>query len=72
MNPTIYYIGHDNSGHDYLVPWMKREEFSKWSELPEDDEAGWTAPDWAFRIDGGCLTFENPVTREWNDETITE
>lgn len=54
-----YFVGHDNSGHDYLVPVERRDEFWAWAELPEDDEAGWETPDYATMI-GGVLTFTDP------------
>lgn len=54
-----YFIGSDNSGHEYYVPVSRMDEFRRWSELPEDDEDGWDAPEWATRIDGS-FTFTDP------------
>ena len=54
-----YFVGSDNSGHEYYVPISKRGEFQAWAELPEDDEAGWEAPEYAKRIDGR-FTFTDP------------
>lgn len=54
-----YFIGSDNSGHEYFVPVSRREEFDNWSQLPEDDEVGWETPEYATRIDGR-FTFTDP------------
>ena len=54
-----YFIGSDNSGHEYFVPVSRREEFDEWAQLPEDDEAGWETPEYATRIDGR-FTFTDP------------
>ena len=54
-----YFIGGDNSGHEYYVPVSREDEFREWAELPEEDERGWDAPEWATRIDG-TFTFVNP------------
>jgi hypothetical protein len=58
--PERYFEGTDNSSHHYIVPVSKRNEWRAWADLPEDDEAGWEAPEWATRIDGGTLTFAQP------------
>ena len=57
--PERYFIGCDNSGHEYYVPVRFRDEFNAWSSLPEDDEDGWEAPAFAMRIDGH-FTFTDP------------
>lgn len=54
-----YFIGHDNSGHQYIVPVSKRDEWFAWADLPDDDERGWEEPPYATRIGGG-LTFTDP------------
>lgn len=55
-----FFVGSDESGHDYIVPLEREAEWSAWTALPEDDEASWDAPEWAMRIDGGRLTFTDP------------
>jgi hypothetical protein len=55
-----YFIGHDGSGHEYLVPVEKTAEWFAWAELDDDDEAAWEVPPYAHRIDGGTLTFSAP------------
>jgi hypothetical protein len=55
-----YFIGGDNSGHEYVVPVDRHTEWNAWTELPEDDERGWTEPVYAMRIDG-TLTFCAPT-----------
>lgn len=57
---TRYFVGHDNSGHEYLVPVSDAAAWRVWSELPDDDERGWDVPAYAQRLDGGTLTFEAP------------
>jgi hypothetical protein len=54
---TRWFIGHDCSGHQYLIPEAREAEWGAFCEIPEDDERSWEVPDWAVRIDGGQLTF---------------
>jgi len=54
-----FFIGHDNSGHEYIVPVAKRAEWYAWTDLPEDDERSWDEPEFAIRINGS-LTFAAP------------
>ena len=46
-----YFLGIDNSAHWYLVEQDIREEWNRWCDLSEDDEASWTPPKGAERID---------------------
>lgn len=57
--PERYFIGVDNSSHRYYVPVDRRKEFEAWSELDEEDESGWDAPEYATLIDGE-FTFTDP------------
>ena len=59
MQVERYFIGHDDSGHQYFVPMSRHDDWIKWSSLPEDDETGWNVPDYATRIDGR-FTFTDP------------
>ena len=59
MTTERYFIGSDNSGHEYYVPVSRQDEFQKWAELPDDDEAAWDTPEYAKRIDGS-FTFTDP------------
>ena len=54
-----YFIGADNSGHDYLVPVSFRQEWNDFCELDEEDPASWDVPDWAIKFEGD-LTFSDP------------
>ena len=54
-----YFIGCDNSGHEYLVPVEHKKRWEIWSEIPDDDERKWDEPLYATRIEG-TLTFEKP------------
>jgi hypothetical protein len=56
-----YFISHDNSGHAYLVPLARIAEWREWVELPDDDERSWDEPDFAWRMDGGLLSFTDPI-----------
>jgi hypothetical protein len=56
-----WFIGSDDSGHEYLVPLERVEEWHKFCAIPEDDEESWDVPAWAVRIDGGRLTFSEPA-----------
>lgn len=56
-----WFIGCDLSGHHYLVPVSLRAAWNLWQESDEDDEASWTPPAGARRIDGPhLLTFTDP------------
>jgi len=60
MPEDRYFIGADCSGHTYLVPMSKRQQWYEWADIPEEDERAWEVPDFAKRIDGGRLTFAAP------------
>jgi hypothetical protein len=47
-----YFLAQDNSAHWYLVAQDIREEWERWTALQTDDEASWTPPTGAERIDG--------------------
>jgi hypothetical protein len=55
-----YFIGSDDSGHEYVVPIYRKIEFDVWVEA--DTEAEDFDPDLfdEFRLDGGLLTFTDP------------
>jgi hypothetical protein len=55
-----FFIGHDQSGHEYLVPLGRIHAWRDWCAIDEDDERSWDVPDFARRIDGGALTFTDP------------
>lgn len=59
MGDQRYFIGSDNSGHEYIVPVEKRDVFWSWSEMDEDDPDSWEAPEYALRLEGR-LTFTDP------------
>ena len=50
-----YCLVSDDSGHDYVIPTDKRNE---WYELDLEDDT--FIPEWAVMVEGG-LEFENPV-----------
>ncbi len=57
--PMVEYIlTRDNSGHWYVIPADKQQEFCKWVESFEDDdrEEDQDQPDWAVEVGGApCL-----------------
>jgi len=57
-----YFLDQDNSGHWYLVPVEHKEAWKIWSDLDEDDEASWEAPEYAQQLGTrpSCVQFENP------------
>lgn len=57
MSEPRYKIVGDNSGHDYVIPVERSEEWEKW--LDSQDWKDGVTPIYAMRIDGH-LTFTNP------------
>lgn len=57
-----FFLDSDDSGHWYVVPLDKQEEWSVWRNIPEDDERSWNAPEWAERVNGSPnrISFTNP------------
>lgn len=57
-----YYLDTDQSGHWYIVPVDRSQEWSEWQELDDDDERAWEAPEWAQMVGGApqAVQFENP------------
>jgi len=58
-----YFMSTDDSGHWYIIPVTKRQEWEEWSDLPEEDERTWEAPDFARPVGGSptCVTFTDPA-----------
>jgi len=56
----MFFIGTDCSGHEYIVPFAKYDEWNEWVDIPEDDERSWEEPSYAIRLDGGTLIFQKP------------
>lgn len=52
----------DNDGHWYVIPVAKQREWSKWLDIPSDDERAWDAPDFAKPVGGSPIrvTFCDP------------
>lgn len=55
-----YILVSDNSGHDYVIPSDKGDDWYDWLELPEDTPNSYVLPDYAKKIEGG-LEFETPT-----------
>ena len=47
-----FFLDQDQSCHWYIIPVENREEWNKWTNLSEDDEASWDAPEYAQPISG--------------------
>ena len=60
--PKRYFLGGDNSGHNYIVPVERRKEWNKWCNLDEDDPIAWNTPEYAVRVNGSIelITFTDP------------
>jgi hypothetical protein len=58
-----FFIGSDDDGHEFLVPFERREEWEAWLTQLHGPEPDWNQPAYAASIDGGLLTFENPLIR---------
>lgn len=58
-----YFMSMDGSGHWYVIPVARQHEWEEWTDIPEDDERAWEAPDFAKPVGGApsCVTFSNPV-----------
>jgi hypothetical protein len=61
MTQQRYKLVSDNSGHDYVIPVEKSDDWYKFMDLDEDDPASWDVPEWARMVEGG-LTFTDPQT----------
>ena len=58
--PARYFVGGDDSGHRYLVPLDRRDDWLAWRGLGEDSSESWNVPDYAVRFEGELLTFTDP------------
>lgn len=53
--PERFYLDQDCSGHWFVVPVAKRDEWNAWTRIGEEDpenEDGWEAPPWARPVGG--------------------
>jgi hypothetical protein len=57
-----YFLGQDNSGHDYLVDASCRDQWNAWCAMDEDDPCSWETPPYAKRLNSSpeLLTFRDP------------
>ncbi|MDM4014626.1 hypothetical protein [Roseiconus lacunae] len=53
-----YYLSSDSSGHDFIIPVDRADEWEAFLDLPEDDPASWDPPAWATMTEG--FTFIAP------------
>jgi len=58
--PIRYFLTSDGDCRYYIVPLDKEEDWNEWLELIEDGEYH-QVPDFAEKIEGGILSFENPA-----------
>jgi hypothetical protein len=55
-----YFVGSDDSGHQYVLPIYRKIEFDEWNNMSTESED--FNPDLfnEYRLDGGLLTFTDP------------
>lgn len=56
-----YFLDQDNSSHWYVIEASHRTEWDAWCNLPEDDERGWDAPEFAHAVGGA----PNQIEFDW-------
>lgn len=58
-----YFMSMDGSGHWYVIPVERTAEWEAWTDISEDDERAWDAPDFARAVGGApsCVTFSEPI-----------
>jgi len=61
MKRNRYYLDTDCSGHWYIIPVVRYDEFVKWVESEEPN-----TPEYAIAVNGSPtrVTFENPKIAE--------
>jgi len=47
-----YILVSDDSGHYYVIPENKSEDWNKFLQIPEDDPLSWDVPEYAKRKEG--------------------
>lgn len=62
-----YQMVRDNDSHRYLIPSDRHAEWGEWLCIPSRDPASWDVPEFARSIDGGALSFTQPMI---NDEPL--
>lgn len=62
MSLKRFFMDTDDSSHWFIVPVARKAEWEAWLELPEDDEARWSAPKFAQEVGGSptLVTFSQP------------
>jgi hypothetical protein len=70
-NKQLYFLDRDSSSHWYLVPANKRKQWNAWTDLDEDDERSWDAPQWATRIGCSPTCIEFLLLEETTDKEST-
>lgn len=62
MADRRFFLSRDHSGHWYVIENRHRSDWFAWLQLDENDEASWTPPDFARRVNGSeeGVTFTNP------------
>jgi len=46
----------DKDSHWFVIPDNKSNDWCRWCDLDEDDEASWDVPEYAEQV-GGCYTL---------------
>jgi hypothetical protein len=55
-----FFLGSDDSGHEFVVPVEYRAMWDAWVDQLNDDEPNCETPEFAYQVEGG-LTFTWPV-----------
>lgn len=55
-----YALVMSDEGRRYVIPVLMLDDFKAWNALDEDDPKGWEDPAYAYRLEGGLLTFDAP------------
>lgn len=55
-----YIITSDNDGHHYVIPKACEDKWSKWLDIPSDDERSWDVPDYAEAVGGSPTLVSFP------------
>jgi hypothetical protein len=57
-----FFLGSDDSGHEYVVPLALKAEFNAWAEADTEAEDFDPGLFDKYRFNGGLLTFTDPRT----------
>lgn len=56
----MFRLACDNDSHWYVIPVDKSADWNAWTELDQDDEAAWEAPEYAVALHGSPCHIDFP------------